>query len=215
MASQTKRRRDRLTPSQARAARRTRRNRRRRLVRYGGISIIGIIAFVFIVGLFLPSIPITSGGLFGDNTPDGPGIRVESQGQTHIDAGQSHPSYSSIPATSGWHYVQPLAPVRWGVHDEIVDDEYRVHNLEHGGIGIHYDCPDGCPEIVQQLIEIVERGRDEGLKIFLSPYPGMEATIALTAWTFIDRLDVFDEARVTDFINSHESSPNAPEANAR
>ena len=216
MASQPKRRRDRLTPSQARAARRTRRQRRRRLVRVAGFSLIGAIAFIFILGLFLPSLPITgSGGIFGRSTPDGPGVRVASQGGTHIDQGQSHPSYNSIPATSGWHYEQPLAPVRWGVHDEVVADEYRMHNLEHGGIGVHYDCPDGCPELVQQLTEIVERSRDAGLKVLLSPYPDMETTIALTAWTFIDRFDVFDEDRVKDFISAHESSPNAPEANAR
>ena len=102
-----------------------------------------------------------------------------------------------------------------GLHDEVVADEYRIHNLEHGGIGIHYDCPEGCLELVQQLTEIVNLASGEGLKVILSPYPEMETTIALTAWTFIDRLDVFDEARIKDFISAHESSPNAPEANAR
>ena len=216
MAAPAKRRKDRLTPSQARSARRTRRQRRRRLLRYGGFSAIGAIAFIFILGLFLPSIPITGGGgLFGGSTPSGPGERMEDQGGTHIDLGESHASYNSVPATSGWHYVQPLAPVRWGLHDEVVLDEYRLHNLEHGGIGVHYSCPDGCPELVAQLAAIVELSRDEGLKVLMSPYPGMETTIALTAWTFLDAFDVFDEDRVKDFISSHESSPNAPEPTAR
>ncbi|MCH8206559.1 MAG: DUF3105 domain-containing protein [Chloroflexi bacterium] len=215
MVTRARRRKDRLTPSQARAARRTRRQRRRRLVRYGGFSLIGAIAFIFILGLFLPSIPITGGGgIFGRSAPDGPGVKIEDQGATHISLGESHAPYSSAPATSGWHYGQPLAPVRWGLHDEVVADEHRLHNLEHGGIGVHYNCPDGCPELVAQLTAIVERSRDEGLKVLLSPYPGIETTIALTAWRFIDRFDVFDEERVKAFISAHESSPNAPEPNA-
>jgi len=46
----------------------------------------------------------------------------------------------------------------------------------------------------------------------MSPYSGMDTAIALTAWTFLDQFDVFDEERVSAFISSHESSPNAPEA---
>ena len=138
-----------------------------------------------------------------------------SQGRAHITPGQSHPSYNSIPATSGWHYNLPLAPVRWGVHDDMVADEYLIHNLEHGGIGIHYDCPDGCADLVEQLTEIADRAETEGLKVLLSPYPGMDTPVALTAWTFIEKLEGFDGDRIRSFINSHESSPNAPEPNAR
>ena len=89
------------------------------------------------------------------------------QGETHIDLGQSHASYNSVPATSGWHYAQPLAPVRWGLHDEVVLDEYRLHNLEHGGVGVHYDCPEGCPELVAQLRRAA--GRPEPLRRGLLP----------------------------------------------
>ena len=39
----------------------------------------------------------------------------------------------------------------------------------------------------------------------------MPNKIALTAWTFIDAFDEFDEDRIKDFIKAHESSPNAPE----
>ena len=87
--------------------------------------------------------------------------------------------------------------------------------MEHGGIGIHYDCPEGCPEMLKQLSELVDRGVNGGLKILMSPYPEMDSKIALTAWTFLQTLDQFDEDMVKDFIDSHESSPNSPEANAR
>ncbi len=207
------------TPTQVRAARRARRQTRRRFLRYGTMTAVGAIALTFIIALFLPSFSFAGGGsfggFFGASAPDGPGQRIDDQGAVHITPGQSHPSYNSVPATSGWHLGQPLAPAPWGVHSEVLEDEVLIHNLEHGGIGVHYDCPDGCDELVQQLAELVSKAVNGSLKVIMSPYPGMDSTISLTAWTFIDKLDFFDKDRISDFVGSHESSPNAPEPNAR
>ena len=213
MATQSRGSRTRLTPTQARAARRARRRARRRFLRWGIGTVVGAVALAFIAGLFLPGLNFSFGS--SGSGPDGPGLRMSDQGQFHIELGQDHPAYNSAPATSGWHYEQPLAPVRWGVHDGIVADEYRIHNLEHGGVGVHYNCPEGCPELVERLAEIVNRAAGGGLKVMMSPYPDMQSTIALTAWTFIDQFEVFDEQRIKDFIDAHESSPNAPEYTAR
>lgn len=97
------------------------------------------------------------------------------------------------------------------MYTEAIPDEVLVHNLEHGGIGVHYNCPDGCDELVDQLAGVVRRSG----KIVMSPYPGMETRIALTAWNFLDAFDDFDEVRIKDFIDTHESSSNAPEPNVR
>ena len=211
MATREKARR-RLTRTQARAARRARRERRRRIIRYAAITGVSIFAFLFIVALFLPSIPFAAGiGFFGREAPTGPGQRMPDQGQAHVTPGAGHPPYNSVPATSGWHYGQPLGPVRWGVYDEFVEDEALLHNLEHGGVGVHYDCPEGCPELVEKLKDIV----DDFDKVVMSPYPNMGSRIALTAWTFIDKFDEFDEERIRAFIRAHLSSPNAPEPFAR
>ena len=70
---------------------------------------------------------------------------------------------------------------------------------------------DDCKQLVESLTSIVDRAREANLKVVMSPYPGMPTKIALTAWTFIDAFDEFDENRIKDFINAHESSPNAPE----
>ncbi len=204
-----------LTPTQARAARRARRQKRKRLLRWGGLSLLGIVSLAFIVGLFAGGLPIAGRGS-GGGTPEGPGQRIEDAGRSHISIGQVHDTYTSVPATSGPHYSGSSAPTTWGVHDQFVQDEVRVHNLEHGGIGIHYNCPEGCPELVEQLTAIMDRAeRDEGLKVLMSPYPDMATRIALTAWTFLDAFDVFDEDRVIEFIQAHESSANAPEPFAR
>lgn len=197
-----------LTPTQARAARRAKRSRKRRLVRLAGILGVAIIAFLFIVALFASSLPISIGSSSGSG---GVGTQFPNQGQQHIARGDEHPPYNSVPATSGWHYADFNAPAPWGVHAEFIKDEVLVHNLEHGGVGIHYNCADGCLELVSRLEDIANKGT----KVILSPYPNMSTTIALTAWNYQDTLTEFDEERITEFVRAHVNSHNAPEWQAR
>ncbi len=198
-----------MSATQARAARRARRDRRRRIYRYGGGALVILIASLLIASLFLPGLPLDS--LFRGGGPDGPGLRIADQGQTHVQPGESHEAYNSKPATSGWHYDIPLAPARWGIYEDALEDEVLLHNLEHGYVNVHYDCPDGCDDLVASLTELVNEGTERGAKLLMSPYPDMDARIALTAWTFIDKFEEFDEQRIRDFMSAHESSPNAPE----
>ena len=162
-------------------------------------------AFGRLVEIEAPDMPTAA------EAPIGPGERFPSQGNDHVRRGDLHPTYNSVPATSGWHYGQPLAPAPWGVHGVILPDEVLVHSLEHGGIGVHYDCPEGCGELVAQLARIVTEAVERGDKIIMTPYTGMGTRIALTAWTFLDGFDDLDEERIRKFIRVHESSPNAPE----
>ena len=201
MATTTKRRKDRLTPTQARAARRDRRTRRRRIIRFGAFISIAAISFLFVASLFAGSIPISFGTATGN--PDLGEVFPE-QPYSHIGFGEEHPPYNTVPASSGWHYA---ALPKWGIYDRFIPDETLVHNLEHGGVRIHYDCPDGCPDLVDRLADIARRERE----VVMSPYPDMGSKIALVAWTVVDKLDELDEERVVDFINAHRNSNRAPE----
>ncbi len=127
-----------------------------------------------------------------------PGEYVLSQGNTHItEAQMGQFAYSTSPPTSGPHLG---ALASWGVHDEPIPNELQVHNLEDGGVIVHYNCPDGCSELVTQLSELVEH-YDEG--VILEPYPQMDTRIALTAWQRIDQFDEFDEERIIRFIRTY------------
>jgi hypothetical protein len=126
-----------------------------------------------------------------------PGEPVQDMGNQHIEAGTSSPvAYNSTPPTSGPHYEKIAT---WGIHVEVIPDELMVHNLEDGGVGIWYNCPEGCSELVGQLEKVAER-YDDG--VLLGPYPGMDTQIALTAWTRIDPFDGFDEKRIERFIQA-------------
>jgi hypothetical protein len=148
-------------------------------------------------------------GSGGDSRPDYPYsvLVFEDQGREHLPVGQTFGFYNSDPPTSGPHGPS----VDFGVHEEAVPGESLVHNLEHGGVAVLYDCSAGvpldeaqCRELRDQLAVIVQSGFSAGKLVLLAPYAGMEHRIALTAWRTLDTLDEFDAARIQGFIDHFE-----------
>ncbi|OGF53387.1 MAG: hypothetical protein A2Z21_06980, partial [Candidatus Fraserbacteria bacterium RBG_16_55_9] len=129
-----------------------------------------------------------------------PGEAVEDQGRTHIQPGESHPPYNSKPPTSGWHQG---SDAEWGTHPESIPDEIQIHNLEHGGVIVQY-VPSADKALVDQLASFVERLREQPkyCKLLLAPYPGLDKTMALTAWARILKLDAYDENQMAGFIDA-------------
>lgn len=99
-------------------------------------------------------------------------------GNQHVGEGDhpslDHEQYSSDPPTSGPHYG---TTVRWGFYDRQVQDEYAVHNLEHGGIVSWYGgSPDPWKERFEPLLE-------EQPKLVASPRRDLgDQELAMTAW---------------------------------
>ena len=144
------------------------------------------------------AVVLTLGGiLIYDALNPKPGHAIADLGNEHIPYPQTA-TYNTTPPTSGPHYTN-LA--RWGIHTEPIPNEMQVHNLEDGGVMVQYNCPEGCPELVERLTEVVER---YDRFVILAPYPDMEPRIALTAWTRIDTFEEFDEARIVRFIEAYQ-----------
>jgi len=121
-----------------------------------------------------------------------PGVEFPDQGNRHISAlGDPHEDYNSSPPSSGPH----LGVVAdWGVASDVVPPELFVHNLEDAGVVLAYDCPDGCPDLIDGLTSYVE---DNGGRLLLTPYTGIsyEGTghrAAAVAWTRVFYFDDFD-----------------------
>jgi len=149
---------------------------------------------------------------------EAPGRAVDIQGFEHINKGDPHPPYNSTPPTSGPHWsILGEAPVPWGVYRQPIPDEAQIHNLEHGGIMVQYNCRD-CPELAAQLEGFYNRYTSarplarypQSTKIVVAPYYDMPSRIALTAWGRIDTMDAYDEARITRFVDAYRD--NGPEA---
>jgi hypothetical protein len=114
-----------------------------------------------------------------------------------------HGPYNSNPPTSGWHYGGGTAP--WGVQTQPVPDELSVHNLEHGGVVIHYR--QGLDQAtVDQLTTLTRELQQQSPCIVLVPRPAdkmTESPIAVTAWTWLLREDAFDASTIRAFFRAH------------
>lgn len=120
--------------------------------------------------------------------------------------------YNNTPPTSGPHYGS-LA--EWGIYTEPLPYQVLLHNMEDGGVIVYYQCPDGCPETVEALTEIVKAYIDRGQRVVLAPNaPGwsngvtghedMGAKIAVTAWNRILKMDEVDADRIRVFIQKYQ-----------
>lgn len=130
--------------------------------------------------------------------PSGPGERLPSLGNTHIvSINAPHLPYNSVPPTSGPH-VGGKAP--WGISDAQIPDELQLHNLEDGGVIIHYDAARVDESVRASLVKIVDGYRD---RVILEPYAGLTSPIVLTAWQRRMALETADEAAIQDFIRAY------------
>src|SRR5438874_915571 len=101
-------------------------------------------------GLVLLVVAVLAGAwmLFGQNVAKPtPGRFVPEEGRNHVDPG-SPLTFKSDPPASGNHYS---TWARSGVYTEPIEKGYWVHSLEHGYVVLLYNCPNGCPDTVQQL----------------------------------------------------------------
>jgi hypothetical protein len=129
----------------------------------------------------------------------GPGEYFPAQSRDHVALGASHPAYNSDPPTGGWHYDTPWNP---GFYDQPVADETLVHNLEHGYIVISYDCSKlaDCEGTKAQTRQLMQRYNN--WKLVAVPRKNADAPLALAAWGWLEKLNGYDDAQMTAFINA-------------
>lgn len=185
--------------------------RKRALITTGAV----IFAVIFIAGLV--ATPGLTRNLQNRDTgvnEGGPVALDKDDGTAHVAPGEAHAAYSFKPATSGPHWqtapstLAPYgAPARWGEYEEALPDEVLIHNLEHGGIGLHYNCPEGCADVVDQLRSLLPSSKSQ---FILSPYPGMQSKIAVTGWRHHMLMDQVDREKILEFIREYQNR--APES---
>ena len=160
----------------------------------GGLALVGLLAWA-IIDQQRSSPPED------DRSTSLPGVYYADQGRGHLQAGEQYNSYNSNPPTSGPHAPSPTS---WGVHTTPVPKENLVHNMEHGGVLILYNCTSRCDDIVTALADYTNAELAKGKNIVMAPYPGMQQHIALVGWTRLDAFDDLDMERVQRFIDTHE-----------
>jgi len=195
---------------QRRGRSRARQRRKRSLLMFGGT----IFAIIFIAALTVsPNCNREGAAVQGVNS--GGHIELDpDDGRGHIDGNVPYSGiYSVVPATSGPHWagattsVGVPSPARWGRYEGVLPDEVLVHNLEHGGIGFHYDCETECPEIVKALDDIIPSNPSQYI---MSAYPGLPSKIVITAWRHHLYLDDVNVEEIVRFIKEYQDR--APES---
>jgi hypothetical protein len=132
---------------------------------------------------------------------------------SHVPVSQTL-TYKFYPPTSGPHWGQPDGPVPWqtiGTASTPLFEGQFVHNLEHGGIAILYNCPSGtdCTTLTNQLSNYVRslapvEPTYGQIKMVMTPYSnGMTKKVALLAWHYVEFLDTYDQNAITQFYESH------------
>ena len=194
------------------AAARQRARDRRNLYIIGGVLGAAALA-ILLVALYLNNLAnLANKNRLTFQTVSGTvGTQVPDEGTaTHIDPSTTW-TYKFYPPTSGPHYsVAGSAPVRWKTVDNLVEGQF-VHNLEHGGIAILYNCPSGsdCTTLKNKLQDYVTNiapaePQFNEVKLVMTPYSrGMQKKIALVAWHYVEFLDSYDQAEITRFYENH------------
>lgn len=119
--------------------------------------------------------------------------------------------WSSNPPVTGTHY-----PV-WAAYEQLYDTPlldrgYWLHSVEHGGIALLYNCPQGCADEVARLVAIVRaQPRDPHcapplrtrILIAADPLLPEETRFAAVAWGSGYRASCMDEAALATFVAEH------------
>ena len=174
------------TPTQVRAARRRRQARRKRLLAIFGFSAAGLVAFLLILSLVLPGLPLDT--LFRGGSGDifETGAAQAQQAQPQIQVTDVQISTPEAAAPSDQSAAPPLPP-----------------NPILGGVDIFYNCPDGCDDLVAQLSGIADELDAADSPIGVVPKTDMDAKILLVGAEGNRALDAFDEAAIRAFIEAN------------
>jgi hypothetical protein len=132
-----------------------------------------------------------------------PGETVAEEARTHVDPNE-RVTYKSYPATSGPHHPSPIA---WQPYDQPQAAEDYVHNLEHGGVVVLYNCTgDACTDLTKSLRGLYNslgRSKYGNVKLVVTPAPEIDPGIWLLAWGHRVRLEKFDSSEISRFYTAY------------
>lgn len=114
--------------------------------------------------------------------------------------------YPQTPPVGGPHHPT------WqtcGVYAAPIVNEHAVHSLEHGAVWITYQ-PDLPAAEVEALASLTRRSTHR----ILSPYPGIDSPIILSAWGYQLKLESSDDPRLMEFLLQYEQGQTTPELGA-
>jgi hypothetical protein len=184
----------------------------------GGAIILGILLVIFLFAW-----------LIKESSKPLPGTSYEEEGRTHIKIGDKA-KYKTNPPNSGDHYPEWTragifdTPTQDEYLVHSLEHGYIVISYSCKKLTSNFQFPiskasaqekssteedpmsgpewksEECKELVGQLKKVAEDNKV--WKLIVMPRPTLDATIALAAWTQLDKFDEFDKKRIEVFINA-------------
>ena len=96
-----------------------------------------------------------------------------------------------------------------GIYDQPIETKNAVHSMEHGAVWITYQ-----PELPADEVARLQNAARGEPYVLLSPYPGLESPVVLSAWGIQLVVDSASDGRIDDFIERYQLGPQTPELGA-
>lgn len=164
----------------------------------------GVVAGVAVVGLVVTTVVLTpkpvSYNTDATNSIADLQTFENTAGHTTDDV-----TYDQTPPAGGEHNPYWL---NCGVYSEPQTDENAVHSLEHGAVWVTYN-----PDISDADLDAI-KAKLPTTYVILSPFPGLENTVTLSAWNAQVSLDSVDDERFEKFFENYWRSSKVPEPGA-
>ena len=171
----------------------------------GAIAV--VVVLIAVIGYFLFARNSEVGAFRFSDTNRDPSLQIAGvvtvpyAAQNHVLPTQ-RVAYDRTPPFGGPHDGY-WAACTGTVYETAVRNENMVHSLEHGAVWITYDPARISGPALETLQDKV-RGNDYTM---ISPYPGLDAPIALQSWGHQLKLDDANDARVDQFVSSLRQNP--------
>jgi hypothetical protein len=144
-----------------------------------------------------------SGWLLAGGSSCYPEERPPDLGGDHLARGEGFDEYSSNPPTSGPHAPQPVEAGR--IYREAQPVAGLVHSMEHGAVVFWVGPVE--PAFRERVEAIVESIGQQGYpSLILTPYAGMSAPLAMTAWGTLQRCIGVDPIEIGQFVERYYAS---------
>jgi hypothetical protein len=164
-----------------------------------------IVSAVFVLG----SLAACSGSSEPTPAPSDGGIEgVQTYGDLTRDHTTDDVDYPQSPPVGGDHDPKWM-DCTGTVYEQPLRNENAVHSMEHGAVWVTY-----TDAVSQADIDALAAKVDGQPYSFMSPYPGQDSPIVLTAWGVQLGVDSADDPRIDEFLTTYRAGPQTPEPGA-
>ena len=136
-------------------------------------------------------------------TPTAPAEqRIADEGRAHVEEG-TFITFNHYPPSSGDHYGRLLS---WQAYEQDVPEGYWIHNLEHGGVVLLYNCSTPCPDtvsILNGLYNDLKKSKYGHVKLVVVPNNRIRSHITVVAWNWQLDLATPDAKAIEAFYEAH------------